>query len=126
MIFDTDILVWHFRGNPEAAALVDAADSREISIVSYMELVRGARNRDELRTTKSFLRESGFRVLPLTENIGHRAAMYMEQYGLRVALSVPDALIAATALENSLALTTGNVKHFSVIEGLDLRPFAPL
>ncbi len=87
-----------------------------------MELLRGARNRKQLQDTKSFLRDYDVQVLPLTENIGHRAAVYVEEYCLRVDLSVADALIAATAVENDLPLSSGNVGHFSVIEGLDLRP----
>jgi predicted nucleic acid-binding protein len=123
VIFDSDILIWVAREDPAAIDYVMADGSRCVSLVSYMELVQGARNRDELRATKSFLSTFGFRVLPLTENIGHRAAMYVEEYVLQVALSIPDALIAATAVENSLTLSSGNAKHFSAIDGLDFRHF---
>jgi predicted nucleic acid-binding protein len=61
----------------------------------------------------------------LTENIGHRASIYVEQYGLRTDLSVADALIAATAVENGLPLATCNRKHFGGIAGLELRVFRP-
>lgn len=123
MIFDTDVLVWLARQRQRAADAVRAAERRALSIVSYMELLRGARDRRELATTRSFLSSFGFEILPLTENVGNRAAIYLETYALVAALGVSDALIAATAAENDLPLTSGNVKHFSVIEGLDLRPF---
>ncbi len=32
--------------------------------------------------SKGFLKENGFEVLPLTENIGQRAAVYVEEYSL--------------------------------------------
>lgn len=123
MIFDSDILIWVARRHPKAVRLVEEAETRRLSIITVMELLRGARDRKQLRNAKSFLREFNFEVLPLTENIGHRAAVYVEEYCLQVDLSVADALIAATAVENGLPLASGNVKHFSVIEGLDLRRF---
>ncbi len=125
MIFDTDILIWYWRGNEKAAAFVDAAESRSVSVVSYMELVRGARDRGELRGIKMFLQDHDFHSLPLTENIGHRAAIYMEEYGLRMALGVPDALIAATAVESKRVLATGNKKRLSPIKDLEIKTFRP-
>lgn len=38
-------------------------------------------------------------------------------------LELGDALIAATAIENSLQLVTANVKYFRCIRKLDLKPF---
>ena len=125
MLLDTDILIWVFRGNPKAARLVDRVEDRHISVVSYMELVQGARDRRELRAIKSFLSEYGFQIMPLSENIGHRASIYVEEYGLSLALRVADALIAATAVENNQPLCSGNRKHYKPIKELDLRVFRP-
>ena len=71
MIFDTDVVIWVFRGHEGAAKLVESTDDRQISIVTYMEFIQGARNRQELKTIKNFLTEHAFQTLPLTENIGH-------------------------------------------------------
>ena len=125
MLIDTDILIWVFRGNGKAARLVDEEEERKISAVTYMEIIQGARNRGELRQIKAFLSDYGFQVVPLSENIGHRASIYVEEYGLSMALSVPDALIAATAVENHLTLCTGNRKHYGPIKDLLLKPFRP-
>jgi len=123
MMFDSDILVWHLRGNTSATSAMEAEPAREISVVSYMEVLRGVRDKKELRDVKSFLAEFGFRVLPLSESIGQLAAAYVEKFYLRIRMSVPDALLAATAAEFGLPLATGNTKHFPPLDGLDIRPF---
>ncbi len=125
MLFDTDILIWALRGDSKAARLIDRTDALHLSVVSYLELLQGARNRAELRAIKSYLKDLDFQMIPLEENIGHRAAIYMEQYVLQTDLCPADALIAATATENALPLATGNKKHFSVIRGLEIVPFLP-
>ena len=66
-----------------------------------MELFAGARDKQEVRVIRQSLADSGFVVLPLTENIGHRALIYMEEYALESGLSPLDALVAATAVENN-------------------------
>jgi len=125
VIFDSDVLIWVLRGNRRAARMVDADGAPCLSIVSYMELLHGARNRAEARTIRDALEQHDFQLLGLSENIGHRAAMYMEQYGLATALDVADALIAATAAENALPLATGNQRHFGVIPDIEIVPFRP-
>ena len=37
----------------------------------------GARDKDELRIIKRLMVELSFAVLPLTENVGHRALVYI-------------------------------------------------
>ena len=124
-IFDTDIFVWHFRGVPEATDLLDKAQSVAISIVTYMELLQGARNKREVQIIRQLLRDLNASVLPLSENIGYRAAIYIEDYALSHGIRVVDAIIAATAMESDLPLYSSNVKHFRMIPGLDLRVFQP-
>ena len=125
MIFDTDVIIWVFRGHEEAAKLVESIDERQISIVTYMEFIQGARNRQELKKIKDFLTDHAFQTLPLTENIGHRAFVYMEEYTLKTALYMADALIAATAIEHHLTLCTANRKHYHQINELNLKIFRP-
>jgi hypothetical protein len=57
--------------------------------------------------------------------ISSRFLQLMETYSLSHKLSLPDALIAATALSHDLPLYTLNVKDFRFISGLSLyRPVA--
>ena len=69
MLFDTDVLIWVLRGSAKAAKVVDSADRRAISVVTYMELLQGARDKREIKAIKSFLVDMQFQTIPLTENI---------------------------------------------------------
>ena len=64
-------------------------------------------------------------VLQFTENIGHRACVYVEEYALSNGLRAGDAIVAATATANNLTLVTSNAKHFRSIKGLMLKVFKP-
>jgi len=125
MIFDTDIIIWIFKGHEKAARLIENTPDRQISTITYLELIQGAQNRQELKTIKSFLKDHAFQILPLTENIGHRASIYMEEYTLKTALYLADALIAATTVEHNTVLCTANRKHYRDIKELSLKVFRP-
>jgi predicted nucleic acid-binding protein len=125
MLFDTDVIIWALRGNGRVGRTIERAESLEISVVSAMELLKGARDRREARLVKSFLADLGFQSLPLTERIGHRAAIYVEEYGLKSNLGLADALIAATAVEHDLTLCTGNARDYRAISELRLKVFQP-
>ena len=125
MLFDTDVLIWFLRGYARAAKVVDDAPDRAVSVVTCMELLQGARSKQEIKVIKSFLAEFAFRVIPLTENTGHRALVYMEEYGLKAGMCLADALIGATAVESQLTLLTGNHKHYKAINDLEVKAFRP-
>jgi len=74
MIFDTDILIWCFRGNQRALETIGSAQERALSIVSFMELMQDARSLVELREICYFLRDNAFRILPIDEAMSHLAA----------------------------------------------------
>ena len=125
MIFDTDVLIFVQRGNRHAAQQVEDAGTRHISVQTYMELLQCAPNRQAQRVTRDFLRSFDFSTIPFSGNIGHRAAIYVEEYSLASGLRAGDAIIAATAVEAGLPLSTANHKHFRVIGYLDLQVFEP-
>lgn len=125
MIFDTDILVWVQRGNRKAARLIDATPERFISMLTYMELLQCPSSKAMQKLTKDFLSDFYFQVLPITEKIGHRAAVYIEEHSLATGVRAGDAIIAATAVEHNLMLITGNRRHFRSIQGLTLKYFKP-
>jgi len=49
----------------------------------------------------------------------------MEQHALKDGLELADALLAATAVEYALPLSTGNVKHYRSLAGVKLHCFIP-
>lgn len=125
MIFDTDIFIWLQRGNQKAASVIEHTAERHLSIYSYLELLQYARDKKQHAAVKDFLVQFGFMILPLTENIGHRALVYLEEYSFLSQLGAGYALIAATAVENNMALASSNVKHFKPIKDLKFHAFTP-
>jgi predicted nucleic acid-binding protein len=51
-LVDTDVLIWYLRGNQNAYDLIHSIGEFTISAVTYMELVQGMRNKEELRNLK--------------------------------------------------------------------------
>ena len=125
VLFDTDIFIWVQRGNIKAAHLIESDEERLLSAQTYMELLQCAGNRRQHEQTQSFLKTFGFITLPLSENIGHRAAVYIEEYALSHGLRAGDAIIAATAAEHGVPLCTSNAKHFNPIQDLKTKIFKP-
>lgn len=125
MIFDTDVMIWAFRGNRKALKAIDDADARAVSCVTYMELLQGVRNKDEMREMKKFLSQLVFVTLPITANVSNRAVAIMEETALKSDLGVCDALIFATACETGDTLLSGNKKHFKEVSLLNAVEFRP-
>lgn len=124
MLVDTDVLIWHLRGYPQATRQLDQLPSLTLSAVTYLEVLQGMRNKAELQAVQKMLQRRQATTLPITEAITHRAVELMEAMTLSHGLQMGDALIAATALEHGSPLLTGNVKHFSAIPSLIIEGFA--
>lgn len=124
MILDTDVLIWLMRRNANAISLVASVQQREISLPTWLELLDGVRNKRELAEVKSLLADLTVKMLPLTESIGQRAGVLMEEHALKDGLDAMDSLIAATALVNNLPLATANRKHYKSL-GVELRILKP-
>jgi len=123
VIVDTDVLIWYLRGRPEAADVLDTYDRVRLSAVTYMELVQGMRNADELRALRNTLAGGRWQVLPITEAISMRAMAYVEEHFLSASPHLADALIAATCIEHGERLATGNLEHYRMITELSVQPF---
>ena len=125
MLVDTDVIIWNLRGNEIAAALLDDSPRFSISAVSYMELIQGLRDKNELRTLRQALHFWQAEICAIDESICSRAIYLVEQYALSHNLGMADALIAATALDLGKPLVTANDKHYRHIDGLEVQIFRP-
>ena len=125
MILDTDVMIWFLRGNQRAVDFILEAMPFSISIITYMELVQGMRDKRELAKMKKAFAEMEVEIIPLSEGISLRASDYVETYALSHSMELADALIAGTCIEKNDILVTANDKHYRVVEGLQMRVFRP-
>ncbi len=125
MIIDTDVLIWYMRGNERAYQLIEKLTEFNISVVTYMELVQGMRNKNELNSLRKALHIWNTKVLYISEEISAKAMFLVEQHYLSHSVQMADALIGATAIHYGLPLVTGNDKHYKIIKGLKIKKFTP-
>lgn len=125
MLVDTDVLIWSFRGNEKAADFLDAEIGFSISAVSYMELLQGAKNRQEMQLIRRTLRYWKTTIESIDLEISNRAMFLVEEYALSHSMALADALIASTALSMGESLVTANDKHYRFIDDLEIQIFRP-
>lgn len=118
MIFDTNLLIYVDRGVESAKELIMRTEMRSISAVTYMEYVPFCRNKKELATFEKMLQALQFNIYEIDPGISYHARQLVRQYALSHSMEMGDALIAATAIANNELLCTGNIKHFTQINGL--------
>jgi len=111
---DSDILIWHLRGERRAAALL-----RTLSRDPSLELWTGALQRAEVvffmrpaevSATMSFL--SRFKTEPVTQEIVDDAAELYRRWHPAHGVDVNDAILAATAATTGGKIYTENIKHY--------------
>lgn len=116
-LVDTDVLVDISKGNLNAVDfLANLNGTISISQISAMELLVGARNKREQTVIENFI--ASYTIKELSSNIGTRAYTLLKQYAKSHGLTIMDALIAATAIEQNLILISRNEKHFQPIQTL--------
>jgi hypothetical protein len=125
MLIDTDVLIWYMRGNEKAYQLVENSNNFFISVVTYMELVQGMRNKKELNQLRKALHAWNAQILYISEEISAKAMFYTEQYFLSHSMQLADALIGATAIAYGFPVLTGNDKHYKAMKDLEIKKFVP-
>lgn len=123
ILCDTNILIEFYKNNQQITAVLRDVGPANIAIsaVTAAELYYGALNKQELHQIKTHL--ALLHTYPVTLPISNRFLELMETYVLSHKLSLPDALIAATALTHNVELYTLNLKDFHFIS--DLKLFSP-
>ena len=123
MLIDTDVLIWYMRGNEKAYQVIEDSSNFFISVVTYMELVQGFRNKKELNNLRKALRGWNAQILYISEEISAKAMFYVEQHFLSHSMQLADALIGATAIAYGFPILTGNDKHYKVMKDLEIKKF---
>lgn len=117
---DSDMPIEHLRGYRPYAGYIARYERGElrgcISAVTIAELfsVRRTKRLSERQRAEKFL--SLFTVVPVSISIAIFAGELHRDYGL----SLPDAIIAATALNLDIVLVNSNIRHFQRIPNLRL------
>jgi predicted nucleic acid-binding protein len=125
MLVDTDVLVWYMRGNEKARQAIKKLDRFSISVVTYMELVQGLRNKEELNILRNSLNSWNAGIIYISEEISTKAMFLVEQYYLSHSIQLADALVGATAVIYGLPLLTANTKHYKIIKNIIVKKFRP-
>ncbi len=120
ILVDTNILIEIYRNNLSIIETVMhiGQDNIVISDITCAELLYGARNKKELQIIAKDLNK--LQNISIDNQISKTAVELVAKYALSHKLSIPDALIAATALHNNLKIFTLNVKDFVYIKGIQL------
>ena len=105
-LFDTNILVDYLNGVDEARLELGRFDPRLISMVTWMEVLVGARTAAEETTLRAFL--AGFSLVAIDRSVAEEAIRLRRQHRMRL----PDALIWASARMSDAALVTRNTRDF--------------
>ena len=103
-IVDTDVLIWYLRGNKKAFKTIESLESFSLSVITYMELVQGMRNKEELNSLRQALQAWKASILYITEEISAKAMF---------------------AVAHGLTLLTGNDKHYKIMKGVQIKKFRP-
>lgn len=125
MIIDTDVLIWYMRGNEKAYEIIENSPPFFISVVTYIELVQGMRNKRELSNLRKALHGWNAKILYLSEEISAKAMFYVEQHFLSHSIQLADALIGATAIATGFPVLTANDKHYAIMKDIQIKKFRP-
>jgi toxin FitB len=109
LLVDTDVFIDHLRG---AAELRAGRHRLHYSVITRAELVAGTTATELVATLLG-----PFHELPVDRSVAERAGRLRRESGARL----PDALIAATAIEHHLQLVTRNRRDFEKVRGLRVR-----
>ena len=112
ILCDTNILIEFYKNNSQVTQSLQEIGVSQLGLraITQAELYYGALNKTELQQIKKHL--SALHHYPVDRAVSAKFLTLMETYTLSHNLSLPDGLIAATALVHQIELYTLNVKDF--------------
>ena len=108
-LFDTNILVDYLNGIPAARVEIARYERPLISLITWMEVLAGTGADDEAQV-RAFLGRFG--CIGIDGAVADRTVLLRHTRRIKL----PDAIIMATALNESALLITRNTKDFSIDE----------
>ena len=105
-VIDSDVLIDYLQGIPAAKAELRRYRRPQYSIISFMELLAGARSEAERQAAEALL--ATLTRLELTEAVARRAVELRQSLHLKL----PDAIVLATAEVEGCILVTRNTRDF--------------
>jgi len=125
ILCDTDVVIDFFdRDKPRHRSTYEILlpyynqNTIGVSVITVMEVMAGLSNKTDLKRGSKQL--AALHTFLLTPEISLQGLGLMRQYRLSHGISIPDSLIAATAIELAIPIFTYNQKHFKYIRGLKL------
>lgn len=106
-LFDTNILIDYLNGIPQAKAEIERYDRPLISVISWIEVLVGAKSEQEHDAIKAFLAQH-FEQIPLNIQIAELSVSIRQSKRIRL----PDAIIQATAEHHQALIISRNSKDF--------------
>ena len=106
MIFDTDVLIWFFRGNEKAKKIVRENMPFSISKISIISTVDGQDVENSEHKWEKIVNQNNDIYIYVSDS-----------------MELADALIAATSVVNDETLCTANGKHYKCIPELQMSVF---
>ena len=103
-VFDTNILIDYLNGIDKAATELSLYSERLISVITFIEVMAGARGDGDEKAIRAFL--ASFRVVELSAAIATATVAIRQELRLKI----PDAVIYATAQVEGCILVTRNTK----------------
>lgn len=120
VIVDSCVFIKAFRKDSQARNdLINIQGRTAYSIITQLELLIGANTKIKKDAITEIFKS--YYGIPVNTEISKKAVQLMEIYvSGQQTLSVPDCLIASTAIVTGLPLLTYNTKDFCFIKGLKL------
>ncbi|MEI6416479.1 MAG: type II toxin-antitoxin system VapC family toxin, partial [Verrucomicrobiota bacterium] len=118
-LIDTDILIDYLRDHASAVTSIENnLNDLYLSVMNVAELYQGVRNDKERKNLASML--SIFTILPITLEIATQGGTYSSKYRASHGSGLADCLIAATVDLHGLTLRTLNVKHYPMLQEVEV------
>ena len=125
IICDTDVMIDYWDNNNPRYLITKSTleksielDNVMLSAITKMELMLGAISKNDMAKISKKLNR--FNIVLINNEITIQSFDLIQKYRLSHGLSLPDSIIASTALIADLELFTYNTKDFKFISGLKL------